>query len=82
LQLTSGAALPDVDYLMMIDKIYLLAYLFIIVLLARVVGTLWRGDDAHAEAAISRADRVWVTVLISAYLMVNIAVAWSALRVA
>ena len=33
LQLTSGASLPDVDYLMMLDKIYLLAYLFIIIAL-------------------------------------------------
>ena len=30
LQLTSSATLPDVDYLMMLDKIYLLAYVFII----------------------------------------------------
>ena len=37
LQLTSSATLPDVDYLMMLDKIYLLAYVFIIAALARVV---------------------------------------------
>ena len=48
LQLTSGASLPDVDYLMMIDKIYLLAYLFIILALARVVMTSWRGADAES----------------------------------
>jgi hypothetical protein len=82
LQLTSGAALPDVDYLMMIDKVYLLAYVFIIVALARVVATSWRGDDAHVEAAISRADRIWVAALLTAYLVANIAIAWSALRVA
>jgi Neurotransmitter-gated ion-channel transmembrane region len=39
LQLTSSATLPDVDYLMMLDKIYLLAYVFIIATLARVVLT-------------------------------------------
>jgi hypothetical protein len=43
LQLTSSASLPDVDYLMMVDKIYLLAYLFIILALVRVVMTSWRG---------------------------------------
>ena len=49
LQLTSGASLPDVDYLMMIDKVYLLAYLFIIVALARVVWTSWGGADEARE---------------------------------
>jgi hypothetical protein len=82
LQLTSGASLPDVDYLMMIDKIYLLAYLFIILALARVVMTSWRGADADAEASISRSDRIWVGVLLAAYIAANLAVAWQALRVA
>jgi hypothetical protein len=77
LQLASGSSLPDVDYLMMIDKIYLLAYVFIIVALARVVATSWRSDDTHAENAISRADRIWVLALLAAYLAANIAVAWS-----
>src|SRR6476620_636076 len=81
LQLTSGAPLPDVDYLMMIDTIYLLAYLFIILALARVVMTSWRGD-AEAEASISRSDRIWVGVLLAAYVAANLAVAWQALRVA
>jgi hypothetical protein len=82
LQLTSGASLPDVDYLMMIDKIYLLAYLFIILALARVVMTSWRGADAEAEASIARSDRLWVGVLLAAYVAANLAVAWQALRVA
>jgi hypothetical protein len=82
LQLTSGASLPDVDYLMMIDKIYLLAYLFIILALARVVMTSWRCADAEAEASISRSDRIWVGVLLAAYVAANLALAWQALRVA
>jgi len=80
LQLTSSAALPDVDYLMMIDKVYLLAYVFIILSLMRVVATSWRGADADAEAAIKRADRIWVAVLVTAYVGANAAIAWSALR--
>ena len=44
--------------------------------------TSWRGADAEAEASISRADRVWVAVLLVAYFAANLAVAWSALRVA
>jgi hypothetical protein len=79
LQLASGSSLPDVDYLMMIDKIYLLAYVFIIVALARVVATSWRSDDVQAEKAISRADRIWVVALLAVYLAANVAVAWSTL---
>jgi len=79
LQLASGSSLPDVDYLMMLDKIYLLAYLFIIIALARVVATSWRSDDTKAEKAISRADRIWVVALLGAYLAANIVVAWTTL---
>jgi hypothetical protein len=82
LQLTSSASLPDVDDLMMIDKIYLLAHLFIILAFARVVMTSWRGADAQTEASISRDDRIWVGVLLAAYFAANLAVAWQALRVA
>jgi hypothetical protein len=78
LQLTSGASLPDVDYLMMLDKIYLLAYLFIILALARVVATSWRTGDVETETATWRADRVWVMVLLVAYLAANAAVVWTA----
>jgi len=55
LQLTSSATLADVDYLMMLDKIYLLAYVFIIAALARVVLTSWRGADEAAKRSIMRA---------------------------
>jgi len=79
LQITSGASLPDVDYLMMIDKIYLLAYLFIIVALVRIVATSWRASDEKSEVAISRTDRVWVAALVGLYAAANVAVAWSAL---
>jgi hypothetical protein len=50
--------------------------------LARVVMTSWRGADADAEASISRSDRIWVGVLLAAYIAANLAVAWQALRVA
>ncbi len=79
LQLTSGASLPDVDYLMMIDKVFLLAYLFIIVSLARVVWTSWQGADLEAERTISRGDHLWVAGLLTAYVLANMLVAWSAL---
>ena len=53
LQLTTNSLLPEVDYLMMIDLLYFVAYLFVITSLAQVVRTSWaahRGDDAKAIA--------------------------------
>jgi len=79
LQLTATAPLPDVDYLMMLDKIFLLAYLFIIIALARVVATSWRGADADSEAAIKHADRRWAAAVLGVYLVANIAVMWTTL---
>lgn len=80
LQLTSGASLPDVDYLMMLDKMFMLAYLFIILALARVVASSWLGADYDAEPAIKRKDRQWAAYLIAAYLIANLAVmTWSAI---
>jgi hypothetical protein len=79
LQLTSSAGLPDVDYLMMLDKMYMLAYLFIILALARVVWTSWHGADQEREAAIARTDKLCVAGLIAAYLTANLMVAWTTL---
>ncbi|MBM3543567.1 MAG: hypothetical protein FJX44_03535 [Alphaproteobacteria bacterium] len=72
LQLTSGASLPDVDYLTMLDKMFLLAYLFIILTLGRVVLTSWRGTDKRAETAIARGDHVWAAMLLTAYFVANL----------
>jgi len=80
LQLTSGSSLPDVDYLMLIDKLFLLAYLFIIASLARVVWTSWRGADAEAEASTSRGDHLWLAALLAIYLVANGLVLWSGLQ--
>lgn len=79
LQLASGSSLPDVDYLMMLDKIYLLAYVFIIIALARVVSTSWRGAGANGEMEIARKDRIWFGALLAAYLLANVVVAWTTL---
>jgi hypothetical protein len=79
LQLTATAPLPDVDYLMMLDKVFLLAYLFIIVALARVVATSWQGEDADAELAIKDADRRWAVGVLAVYLVANALVMWTAL---
>ncbi|MBK6897162.1 MAG: hypothetical protein IPH06_11280 [Alphaproteobacteria bacterium] len=51
LQLTSTSSLPDVDYLLLTDKVYLLAYLFIIV-------TLWHVVRTSARAKAESFDRL------------------------
>lgn len=77
IQLTSTSSLPDVDYLMMLDKIFLLAYLFIIVALARVVATSWQDKDN--ELQIKQQDRWWATVTLGVYLVASVAVIWTSL---
>ncbi len=67
LQLASGRFQPDVDYLTMIDKIYLASFAFIILILLRVVRASWRGDSNGSEAAISRTDRIWSAVIALLY---------------
>ena len=79
LQLTATAPLPDVDYLMMLDKVFLLAYLFIIVALARVVATSWGGADPDSEPAIKRNDRMWFGGLLAVYLVANGVILWTTL---
>jgi hypothetical protein len=79
LQLTATAPLPDVDYLMMLDKVFLLAYLFIIIALARVVATSWYGASPEAELAIKHADRRWAVAVLGIYLVANLAVLWTTL---
>jgi len=77
IQLTATSSLPDVDYLMMLDKIFLLAYLFIIVALARVVATSWQ--DKENELQIKTEDRRWAAVTLCVYLAASIAVIWTSL---
>jgi hypothetical protein len=79
LQLTSNSQLPEVDYLMMIDMLYIAAYLFVIASLAQVVYTSWaafRGDD---EKAIIK-DRNAFRYLGSAYAIGSLAILVLSLR--
>lgn len=75
LQLTATSALPDVDYLLLTDKIYLLSYLFIIVTLWQIVRTSSRVRQESYEnvfrsnivvlLAVTALMAVGVTVLIA-----------------
>ncbi|MBA4131833.1 MAG: hypothetical protein C0519_10460 [Hyphomicrobium sp.] len=67
LQLAGGSSLPEVDYLTMVDKVYLASYGFIMLVLFRVVRASWR--DSGGEAAIARADRVWFALIVLLYVV-------------
>jgi Neurotransmitter-gated ion-channel transmembrane region len=70
LQLTTNSQLPEVDYLMMIDELYFVAYIYVVAGLAQVVWSSWpahAGDTARA-AAQDRKAFVWTT---AAYLVVS-----------
>ena len=68
LQLTASASLPDVDYLMLIDKAYLASYAFIIAALTRVVATSGVAGDGGADERITRGDKRWAFMLVALYL--------------
>ncbi len=67
LQLAGGSSLPEVDYLTMVDKVYLASYGFIMLVLFRVVRASWR--DSGGESAIARADRVWFALIVLLYIV-------------
>ena len=71
LQMTFNQDLPDVGYLMLMDKIYLLSYLFVIGGLAVVVVTTRMVDTQKAEAA-TRLHRLSLIGLTSFYMVVSL----------
>lgn len=71
LQLTAGSSLPEVDYLTLIDKVYLVSYAFIIAALFRIVTTSWVGAVHMEESRIARSDRIWAALLVLTYLGAN-----------
>lgn len=75
LQLTAGSSLPEVDYLTLIDKVYLVSYAFIIAALFRIVTTSWVGAGALDEKRIATWDKRWAFLLLLAYFAANAALA-------
>jgi hypothetical protein len=64
LQLTSDSGLPDVNYLILLDKLYILSYVFTVLTMAVIVRNSWvdaRGDVDAAQAA-DRRGLLWLTV--------------------
>jgi hypothetical protein len=79
LQLTSDAGLPDVNNLILLDKLYLLSYVFVVLTLAVVVRNSWVDATGDIDAAY-KADRrglVFLSVgyfgLAAAILLFNLA---------
>ncbi|HBL18102.1 MAG TPA: hypothetical protein DD417_15455 [Elusimicrobia bacterium] len=67
LQITLNDELPDISYLVLMDKIYLGAYLFVIAGLAVIVKTTWMVDRGDSRRAI-HTDRRSLCVLLILYL--------------
>ena len=62
LQITLNDDLPEIAYLVLLDKMYLLAYLFVIAGLGVVVRTTWMLEHGETERAI-RLDRYALATL-------------------
>ena len=79
LQITSNSSLPEVDYLLLLDKLYILSYAFVVLTLAVIVRNSW--VDATGDVAVaSRADRrglafLTVTYFVAAALIVVLSLA-------
>lgn len=64
LQLTSNSSLPEVDYLILLDKLYIASYGFVVLTMAVIVWNSWvdaEGDVATAKAA-DRRGLMWLTI--------------------
>jgi hypothetical protein len=70
LQLTTNSQLPEVDYLMMIDVLYFVGYVYVIASLAQVVRASWASHRGQIELAVMQ-DRRAFAVLTVAYVAVT-----------
>ena len=66
LQLTSNASLPEVNYLLLLDKLYILSYGFVVLTLAVIARNSWVDATGDMVAAV-RADRRGIAVLLGIY---------------
>jgi hypothetical protein len=69
LQLARSTSQSEIDYLTMIDKVYLASYGFIILVLLRIVRVSWRDHDAQDELVIARTDRLWLLIVAIFYIV-------------
>ncbi len=70
LQITSNSSLPEVDYLILLDKLYIAAYAFVVLTMVMIVRNSWVDASGDVSAAV-RADRRSLAVLTVLYLVVS-----------
>jgi hypothetical protein len=73
LQITTNSQLPPVEYLMMIDMLYVVGYLFVILTMWHTVRTSWLAERGQMDLAVS-ADHRTALILGSAFVVANLAV--------
>jgi hypothetical protein len=78
LQLTTNDKLPEVDYLMMIDGLFFMGYMFVIACLGQVVRSSWLTHAGNDAAAI-RQDRAVFVVLAVVYVVASAGFMWMTL---
>ena len=69
LQLTSNSSLPEVNYLLLLDKLYILSYAFVVATLGMVIRNSWVDAKGNVELAV-RADRRGIALLTVAYFVI------------
>ena len=69
LQITSNSSLPEVDYLILLDKIYIASYAFVVLTMVMIVRNSW--VDAEEDVAVAKkVDRRSLLWLMIAYVVV------------
>ncbi len=66
LQITSNDDLPEVDYLILLDKLYILSYAFVVLTMVMIVRNSWVDASGNIAAAV-KADRRALAGLSVAY---------------
>ncbi|MFN8111860.1 MAG: hypothetical protein U0R51_01540 [Solirubrobacterales bacterium] len=69
LQITSNDDLPEVDYLILLDKLYIVSYTFVVLTMAMIVRNSWVDASGDVPAAI-KADRRGLALLTGSYVVV------------
>ena len=69
LQITSNSSLPEVDYLILLDKLYIASYAFVVLTMVMIVRNSW--VDAEGDVAVAKeVDRKSLLVLMVLYFVV------------
>lgn len=72
MQITTGSALPEVSYLMLLDMVYIAAYGYIMFILAQVVRGSWQ-DGEHEIAMAVKSDKRSLAAISSAFILIMLA---------